>query len=128
MHKVLVIFCILLGLSCGLLIDQLIQSSRQFSTKKITKFREGKLNFCQINEMERFLVCPRNRYHEELKTGGFVTNYFCGGTAAYAEMTGLSTLSKKIIKGKLDAYKSVAAITEHCKTNASVVYKLEQKQ
>ena len=127
MYKVVVIFCMLLGLSCGLLISELIDASRQFSKSKITKFRDGKLNFCQINELERFLVCPRNRYHEELKTGGFVTNYFCGGTTAYTEMTGLSPLSKKVIKGKIDAYRSVATITEHCKTNASTVYKLEQK-
>ena len=105
-----------------------MENYKQFSRHRAMGFTTGEMTFCQITEMERFVVCPLHRYSEKLLAGGTATTYVCSRELAFAEMSDLTKLSKKVVEERVKYYRQTSKITEHCKTKNSVVYKIEQSK
>ena len=60
------------------------------AVSKVKAYFAKKVKFCELNESERFKVCPVARSHRNLKSGGSVTQYKCANYKGYIETNKLS--------------------------------------
>jgi hypothetical protein len=99
----------------------------QRSEQRLKDFRDGKKTFCQLTELERFIVCPLRRSYERLYSGGSLMLYTCNMQTAYVDAIDLSKESKIMVDERLGSLRNQSAIVEHCKGSDHIVYKLSRK-
>lgn len=105
-----------------------VSTCTQMSSEKIQNFADGKTNFCQLTEMERFVVCPELRAFSKLPDGGITTAYMCNAEAAYIEVSNLSEESKQALASHFKNAEDSFTVTEHCKIKEhTIVYKSVSK-
>jgi len=103
-------------------------SCAQRSAERLKDFRDGKKTFCQVSELERFIICPLRRTYEVLYDGGTLVSYACDEERMYVEASNLTKKSEKLLNGELEVFKQRAAVVKHCEGKDYIIYKLTRKR
>lgn len=83
------------------------------------------VSFCNLDENNRFKICPSVRTLTEFSSGGKVLIYICDEKTAYIETFNLSIESKSFVDKKINNYRDGGlSAVEICKTKNGVVFKL----
>ena len=115
-YTLVLTFMLFLGYSLG---------TFQHSKSARIGYKLGLMSFCELEEVDRFKVCPLLRVHKEMVTGGAVTLYVCSERTAFMETNTLSKESVKLIEVALDKARGDGGhVRNVCSTEHGVMYKI----
>jgi len=110
------LFMLFLGYSLGTF--QHIKSAR-------IGYKLGLMSFCELEEVDRFKVCPLLRVHKDMVTGGALTLYVCSQRTAFMETNSLSKESVKLVEVVLEKARNDGGFVKNvCSTENGLVYKI----
>lgn len=125
-RKILTYIAIFLG--CIIIGVVVIKYTGLLSREKsmIAQYEIGNATFCQLDENERFVVCPKIRELFNLDTGGQLVNYVCNEKLQFIETKNLTPKSKTVVQTQLveGGREENLNIKEVCKTPDGVIYKI----
>ncbi len=94
---------------------------------KVSEYKNDSTLFCSFDEIEKFEVCKEARTHEDLKSGGSITQYRCNANFGYIEVNNLTEESRAkfnffVVKLVMNGYK----INKICKMDGKEVYEAKR--